>query len=57
MSIKKFSFSPTEDEILISLVENNKVIFDSAHTKHKDNFFKDDIWKNISEEVGRSSMY
>jgi len=57
MSIKKFSFSPTEDEILISLVENNKVIFDSAHTKHKDNFFKDNIWKNISEEVGRSSMY
>ncbi|KAL4104240.1 hypothetical protein QTP88_019549 [Uroleucon formosanum] len=52
---KKFAFSSTEDEILISLVENNKVIFDSAHKKHKDNYFKDNIWKNISEEVGRST--
>ncbi|KAE9524064.1 hypothetical protein AGLY_015545 [Aphis glycines] len=55
MSIKKFSFSPTEEEILISLVENNKVIFNSAHKEHKDNYFKDNIWKNIFEKVGRSS--
>jgi len=40
VSIKKFSFSPTEDDILLSLVENNKIIFDSAHKKHKDNFLK-----------------
>jgi len=53
----KFSFSSSEDEVLIGLVENNPVIFDSGHKKYKDVFFKENIWKNISEEVGRSSMY
>jgi len=52
----KFSFSSTEDETLIGLVENNTVIFDSGHKKYKDIYFKDDIWKNISEVVGRSSI-
>ncbi|KAL4149106.1 hypothetical protein QTP88_003121 [Uroleucon formosanum] len=51
----KFSFSPSEDEALIGLVENNTVIFDSGHKKYKDIYFKDNIWKNISQEVGRSS--
>jgi len=53
MSINNtFLFSSTEDEALIDLVENNNVIFDSSHKKHKDNCFKE----NISEEVERSSM-
>ncbi|KAL4125984.1 hypothetical protein QTP88_010216 [Uroleucon formosanum] len=51
----KFSFSPSEDEALIGLVENNTVIFDSGHKKYKDIYLKDNIWKNISQEVGRSS--
>ncbi|XP_050064617.1 uncharacterized protein LOC126553509 [Aphis gossypii] len=51
---KKFSFSSTEDEALITLVENNKCIYDSSHKQHKDNYVKDNIWKNISGEVGRS---
>lgn len=50
----KFLFSSTEDEALIAL-ENNKVIFDNIK-KNTGIFFKDDIWKNISEEVWRSSV-
>ena len=53
----KFSFSSSEDEALIGLMENNPVIFNSGHKKYKDIYFKDNIWKTISDEVGRSSMY
>lgn len=58
-TIKKMKsiFSSTEDEILIENIQKNYVIFDSSDLKHKDVFFKETIWKNISVKLDRTSKY
>ncbi len=51
---KKFIFSSVEDEILIDSVQKNKVLYDCSHPKNKDIFFKDTLWKSLSEELNRT---
>lgn len=40
-------FSYTQDELLIEYVQENKVIIDNSEQKHKDVFYKEEIWKLI----------
>jgi len=51
---KKFIFSSEEDEMLIDFVQKNKVLYDCSHPKNKDIFFKDTLWKSLSEELNRT---
>lgn len=55
--MSKTVFTATEDEKLLEEVGRNRVLYDSSLDKHKDVNFKDDIWKNISIIVGKTSRY
>jgi len=54
--MSKTVFTATEDEKLLEEVGRNRVLYDSSLDKHKNVNFKDDIWKNISIIVGKTSM-
>ena len=53
--MSKTEFTATEDEKLLEEVGRNRVLYDSSVDKHKDVNFKDNVWKNISIIVGKSS--
>lgn len=54
---KKFIFSSDEDDILIEIIQQNRVIFDSSDPKHKDIIYRESIWKDIAEQLNRNSKY
>lgn len=53
----KFSFTVDEDAILIANVKRNPFIFDRNDIRHKDGRLKDDVWTDISDQVGRTGTY
>ncbi|KAJ8938643.1 hypothetical protein NQ314_011382 [Rhamnusium bicolor] len=50
----RFQFSPEEDEKLVELVARHPALYDAGHMKYKDQMMKENIWKEISNEVRRS---
>lgn len=54
---KKYIFSSAEDDMLIEIVEKNRVLFDSSDPKHKDLNYKDSIWEDIGKKLNRNSEY
>jgi predicted SprT family Zn-dependent metalloprotease len=54
ISTIKFSFTPQEDDILIEEIAQHPAIYDLKHKLFKDVRAKDNIWKQIAQNVGRS---
>ncbi|KAJ8928544.1 hypothetical protein NQ314_018893 [Rhamnusium bicolor] len=50
----RFQFSPEEDEKLVELVARHPALYDAGHMEYKDQMMKENIWKEISNEVRRS---
>ncbi|KAJ8965702.1 hypothetical protein NQ317_006743 [Molorchus minor] len=50
----RFQFSPEEDEKLVELVARHPALYDASHMEYKDQMMKENIWKEISNEVERS---
>jgi len=48
-------FSPQEDEIFIEFVRKYPILYDSSHMQYKNLIKKDSIWKEISQNIGKSS--
>jgi len=56
-NLAKVVFLPDQEEVLIEEVRNNPLLYDLSKTSHKDIILKDEILKDISIKVGRSSKY
>ncbi|KAJ8941007.1 hypothetical protein NQ314_010516 [Rhamnusium bicolor] len=52
----RFQFSPEEDEKLVELVARHPALYDAGHMEYKDQMMKENIWKEISNEVRRSAV-
>lgn len=46
-----------EHEILVELVRGYPELYDMTHSKYSDNVRKEEIWKNIGENLGQTGNY
>jgi len=53
----KLTFSAEEEEKLIEVIQKNSVIYDLAHPKYKNTIYKDEIWIDIANTIGKSGKY
>lgn len=46
-----------DHELLIKLVRDYPELYDITHNKYSDNNRKDEVWKNIGENLGETGKY
>lgn len=50
------SFNTMDDEKLIEVIRNYPVIYKLSDKNYKDNIIKDNVWKEISQSIGKNGM-
>lgn len=49
------NFSDSEEEQLINYVALYPALYDSSHTNYRNNLIKENIWKDISKKINKTS--
>jgi hypothetical protein len=50
------AFNVMDDEKLIEVIRNYPVIYKLSDKNYKDNCIKDNVWKEISQSIGKNGM-
>lgn len=53
----KFKMAPGEEKALVAFVAAHPELYDKGHSQYKNMIRKDQLWKEIAEELKKDSMY
>lgn len=55
--MKSKSFNAEKDEKLIGMVQSYPVLYDLSDKNYKNNYIKENVWKEISIAIGNDGTY